>query len=117
MRGAGLRNPAARPTIGAGRDGDSRTEGPAMHRLLLVCAVPLLCALASPALAQPGGPGAGTYDLVIANGRVIDPESGLDAVRSIGIRGARIGTVADGPLQGAGVIAAAGLVAAPGCRE
>ena len=26
------------------------------------------------------------YDLVIANGRVMDPESGLDAVRHVGIR-------------------------------
>ena len=27
------------------------------------------------------------YDLVVANGRVMDPESGLDAVRHVGIRG------------------------------
>ena len=27
------------------------------------------------------------YDLVLANGRVMDPESGLDAVRSVGING------------------------------
>lgn len=30
------------------------------------------------------------HDVVIINGRVIDPESGLDAIRSIGIRGGRI---------------------------
>ena len=35
------------------------------------------------ACAQQPAPG---YDLVIANGRVMDPESGLDAVRHVGIR-------------------------------
>jgi N-acyl-D-aspartate/D-glutamate deacylase len=86
-----------------------------MHRLSRVLAVPLLCTLASsPALAQHGGPGPETYDLVIANGRVIDPESGLDAVRSIGIRSDRIVTIAERPLRGARVIDAAGLVVAPG---
>jgi len=85
-----------------------------MHRLSRVLAVPLLCTLASsPALAQHGGPGPETYDLVIANGRVIDPESGLDAVRSIGIRSDRIVTIAEGPLRGARVIDAAGLVVTP----
>ena len=27
------------------------------------------------------------YDLVITGGRVIDPETGLDAVRNVGIKG------------------------------
>src|SRR5207244_5084106 len=31
-----------------------------------------------------------TYDLVIANGRVIDPETNLDGVRSIGINGGAV---------------------------
>ena len=29
------------------------------------------------------------YDIVIANGRVMDPESGLDAVRNVGISGGK----------------------------
>ena len=29
------------------------------------------------------------YDLVVANARVIDPESGLDAVRHVGVRTGR----------------------------
>ena len=33
-----------------------------------------------------------TYDLVIASGRVMDPESGLDAVRHVGIRARRAHT-------------------------
>jgi len=54
------------------------------------------------------------FDLVIVRGRVIDPESGLDAVRSIGIRGGKVAALADGPLAGRQEIDAAGLVVAPG---
>jgi len=54
------------------------------------------------------------YDLVIANGRVMDPESNLDAVRSIGITGRRILRVAAEPLTGRNQIDATGLVVAPG---
>ena len=31
-----------------------------------------------------------SYDLVVANGRVIDPESGLDGVRHVGITAGKI---------------------------
>ena len=55
-----------------------------------------------------------THDLVIENGRVMDPESGLDAVRSIGILDGRIATIADGRLEGTRVIDATGHVVAPG---
>ncbi|QQS47245.1 MAG: amidohydrolase family protein [Acidobacteriota bacterium] len=55
-----------------------------------------------------------TYDLVISGGRVIDPESNLDAVRNIGIRGNRIEAVTTDALKGANVIDAGGLVVAPG---
>jgi N-acyl-D-aspartate/D-glutamate deacylase len=54
------------------------------------------------------------YDLVIANGRVMDPESGLDGVRHVGIRGGKIEAVSEAPLEGARVIDATGLVVAPG---
>ena len=54
------------------------------------------------------------YDLVIANGRVMDPESGLDAVRHVGIRGGTIETISETPLAGARVIDAARHVVAPG---
>jgi N-acyl-D-aspartate/D-glutamate deacylase len=55
-----------------------------------------------------------TYDLVIRNGRVIDPESRLDAVREVGIRHGRIEAVSQDPLTGRTVMDAAGLVVAPG---
>jgi N-acyl-D-aspartate/D-glutamate deacylase len=54
------------------------------------------------------------YDLVIRNGRVVDPESGLDAVRSLGIRQGRIAAISPGPLRGRTMIDAKGLVVAPG---
>jgi len=54
------------------------------------------------------------YDLVIQNGRVIDPESGLDGVRSIGVTGTRIAAVREGSLAGKRVLDAAGHVVAPG---
>lgn len=53
-------------------------------------------------------------DLVINNGRVVDPESGLDAVRHIGILAGRIVAIAEQPLEGKRTIDAAGLVVAPG---
>lgn len=46
------------------------------------------------------GPAAGAYDLVIEGGRVMDPESGLDATRNVGIRDGRIATVTAAPLSG-----------------
>jgi dihydroorotase len=54
------------------------------------------------------------FDLVIANGRVLDPASGLDAPRHIGIRAGRIAAISASPLQSRQQIDAAGLVVAPG---
>ncbi len=55
-----------------------------------------------------------TYDLVVANGRVMDPESGLDAVRNIGVRDGRVEAISTTALNGTRAIDAAGLVVAPG---
>jgi N-acyl-D-aspartate/D-glutamate deacylase len=55
-----------------------------------------------------------SYDLVVANGRVMDPESGLDSVRHVGIRAGRIEAVSSAPLRGTRVIDATGLVVSPG---
>lgn len=54
------------------------------------------------------------YDLVIANGRIVDPESGRDAVGHLGISGDRIAAVSEAPLTGAETLDARGLVVAPG---
>ncbi len=54
------------------------------------------------------------FDLVISNGRVMDPESGLDAVRNVGIRGGKIRAISARPLIGKVLLDAKGLVVAPG---
>jgi len=54
------------------------------------------------------------YDMVLEGGRVMDPESGLDAVRNVGIRDGKIASISASPLSGRRVIHAAGLVVAPG---
>jgi N-acyl-D-aspartate/D-glutamate deacylase len=79
-------------------------------------AVAGLSVLLGIALAYAGkGPTPGeTYDVVIANGRVMDPESGLDAVRNVGIRGGKVASISEGPIAGKTTIDAKGLVVAPG---
>jgi len=54
------------------------------------------------------------YDLVLEGGRVMDPETGLDAVRNVGIRDGKIARISAVPLSGHRLIHAAGLVVAPG---
>lgn len=51
---------------------------------------------------------------VILGGRVMDPESGLDAVRNVAIDGDRITAISMGALRGRDTIDARGLVVAPG---
>src|SRR5258708_39217305 len=58
--------------------------------------------------------GTETYDGVIANGRVMDPESGLDAVRNGGIRSGKIAVISSGPLEGQQTIDARRLIVVPG---
>lgn len=58
--------------------------------------------------------GAESYDLVISNGRVIDPETGLDAVRNIGVSRGKITMISSNPLTGKKQIEAKGLVVSPG---
>jgi N-acyl-D-aspartate/D-glutamate deacylase len=55
-----------------------------------------------------------TYDLVIRNGRVIDPESRTDAVRNLGISNGVIKAISSNNLSGRNVIDARGLVVSPG---
>jgi len=58
--------------------------------------------------------GAQTFDIVLANGRVMDPETNLDAVRNVGIRGGKIAAVSESELQGRTVIDVKGLVVTAG---
>lgn len=54
------------------------------------------------------------YDLVLEGGRVMDPETGLDAVRNVGIRDGKIVRIAPEALSGRRLVHASGLVVAPG---
>jgi adenine deaminase len=54
------------------------------------------------------------YDIVLANGRVIDPETYLDDKMHVGIRGDRIAAVSELPMEGKQVIDASVLIVAPG---
>ena len=54
------------------------------------------------------------FDTVIANGRVMDPATELDAIRHIGISGGVIKSISKISLKGKTVIDAKGLVVAPG---
>ena len=55
-----------------------------------------------------------TYDRVVVGGRVMDPASGLDGVRNVGIQDGRVAEISAGPLAGRDTIDAHGLVVAPG---
>lgn len=61
-----------------------------------------------------GPPTPSQLDLVIANGRVMDPESGFDGIAHIGIQAGVIRVISRTPLVGARNIDATGHVVAPG---
>src|ERR1017187_4149286 len=54
------------------------------------------------------------YDLVLEGGRVMDPETGLDGLRNVGIRDGKIVRISSEALSGRRVIHVSGLVVAPG---
>lgn len=55
-----------------------------------------------------------SYDLVIIGGRVMDPETSLDAVRNVGVKGGTIAAVTEQGINGKASIDASGHVVAPG---
>jgi len=57
---------------------------------------------------------AADYDLVINNGRVMDPETNYDKVANVGIKGGRIAVITQKAIAGKQTIDAKGLVVAPG---
>lgn len=54
------------------------------------------------------------YDIVLSGGRVIDPETKLDAVKNIGISNNRIAEISSAALKGKDHIDVTGLVVSPG---
>ncbi len=67
-------------------------------------------------LSSCAGPGSAPkpYDIVLTGGRVVDPASGLDGVRNVGIREGSIQEVTEEALVGVTQIDVSGLVVAPG---
>ena len=83
--------------------------------LYLFASVALLAGLALRAPTVPvSATDRDTFDVVISGGRVMDPESGLDAIRNVGIRDGKIVEISKKALQGKQNIDADGLVVAPG---
>jgi N-acyl-D-aspartate/D-glutamate deacylase len=80
--------------------------------VLLCYLVAALCALVRFDLASPAAQT--DYDVVILNGRVIDPESGLDAIRNIGINNGTIQAISEKSMRGRTTVLATGLVVSPG---
>lgn len=74
--------------------------------------IALRCAWVCVAAAVPAA--ADDYDLVILGGRVMDPESGLDAVRNVGVSGGKIAAITDEAIEGKETLDAKGHVVAPG---
>jgi N-acyl-D-aspartate/D-glutamate deacylase len=72
--------------------------------LAIICS----CREAPPSQSAP------VYDLVILNGRVMDPASGLDAARAVGIIGGTIRSVSEQAMQGRDTLDARGMVVSPG---
>lgn len=73
---------------------------------LLIC----LALLTSLSVAQATG----RYELVLNGGTVMDPESGLQAVRNVAVSDGKIVAISEAPLKGVKTIDARGRVVAPG---
>jgi hypothetical protein len=58
-----------------------------------------------------------TYDVVINNGRVMDPETNFDGVRNVGIKDGKIVAITTDAIKGKETINAKGHVVAPGFIE
>jgi len=54
------------------------------------------------------------FDVVILHGRVMDPETNLDAVQNVGISNGKIREISAKELRGKETIEARGLIVAPG---
>lgn len=80
----------------------------ATHRLMLIVLfIVTLMLCSTPVLSAE-------FDLVVHNGRIMNPANGLDSIRNIGITDGRIAALSREELNGAQEVDATGLVVAPG---
>ena len=78
------------------------------------CVILLLILLVSFSCDQKKDNSNESYDLVIVNGRVIDPETEFDDVANVGIKDGRIVAITKEPLTGTESVDATGKIVAPG---
>ncbi|MGB5509621.1 MAG: D-glutamate deacylase, partial [Robiginitalea sp.] len=78
-----------------------------MKKYIFYLLFSLICA-STTAQGQP------EFDLVLSGGRVMDPETGLDAIRNVGISGDKIAAISTGALRGKRVLDVTGKVVSPG---
>ena len=82
-----------------------------MKRLMDLFALAVLAvAIATPAMAAD-------YDVVINNGRVMEPETNFDGVRNVGIKDGKIAAITEDAIEGNETIDASGHVVAPAVNE
>ena len=77
------------------------------HSTQVTLAVAIGMVLATQAVAQE-------FDVVILNGRVMDPETNFDGIRNVGIKGDRIVTITEKEIAGKKTIDATGHAVVPG---
>ena len=70
----------------------------------------ILALILTSSIAQPNL----VYDIVLTGGRVIDPETKLDAIRNVGIINNRIAEISSVALKGKEMVDVTGLVVSPG---
>ena len=100
-----VRARATRLTVrGVGSGGDF------LHIFLLAFLALLLASCAAPFVDSERP----SFDLMINDGRALDPASALDGMRSLGIVGGRIAAISQEPLSGARTIDATEKVVGPG---
>jgi N-acyl-D-aspartate/D-glutamate deacylase len=87
-----------------------------MSRLLQVAvlAAAISCTAAAPGVQAAAEPSPVAYDLVFSGGRVMDPASGLDAVRHVAVQNGRIAAISEAPLLARDTVDVSGHVVAPG---
>jgi hypothetical protein len=88
----------------------SREEAGRIQRALFTIVAVLATAISPQVFAE-------TYDVVINNGRVMDPETNFDGVRNVGIKDGQIVIITEDAIKGKETIDASGHVVAPGFIE
>ena len=113
VMGINCRQASSRRTVGRQR-ASAHGDWGWIGVLALAAACAAGCGAGEPPPMEPVAAAVQVHDLVIAGGRVVDPETGLDAVRHVGIRDGAVASVSEFPLIGSATVDAAGLVVAPG---